>query len=127
MCNGHRYRYESLDDPLEISNLDLYLLFPLQQTFRESTINITHIVFLTLESTRKDGFPIRKTSPIYDRILQSQGVYKRDTIERILARLTPVAQKVTGDNFTPKQEAGSGSYIGEINADGAVTGSTYTV
>ncbi|PVH90592.1 alkaline phosphatase-like protein [Periconia macrospinosa] len=127
LCDRHRHRYKPLDDPLKISNLDLDLLLPLQQTFRESAISITHIVLLTLESTRKDVFPIRQSSPIYDRILRSQEEDQRETLDRMLARLTPVAQKVTGETFTPQPEVGPGRYMGGITVDGAVTDSTYTV
>ncbi|PVH90882.1 alkaline phosphatase-like protein [Periconia macrospinosa] len=121
LCDTHQHRYKAMDDPLKISNLDLDLLLPLQQTFQKSAANITHIILLTLESTRDDVFPIRPGSPMHERILRSQGENQRVMVDRMLARLTPVAHKVAGDPFTQQGN------MGGISVDGAVTGSTYTV
>ncbi|PVI04595.1 alkaline phosphatase-like protein [Periconia macrospinosa] len=122
LCDTHQHRYQAMDDPLKISNLDLDILSPLQQTFQKSAATITHIVLLTLESMREDVFPIRPGSPIHERILRSQGEDQRAMVDKMLAHLTPFAQEVMGDPFTQQE-----SSMGGISVDGAVTGSTYTV
>lgn len=124
---SHQHRYKPLDDPLKISNLDLDLLLPLQQAFRKSAPNITHVVLLTLESTRRDVFPIRQGTPIYERILKSRGQDEKDAVDKMLARLTPVALEITGESFWPRTEADPERQTGGITVDGAVTGSSYTV
>ncbi|KAH7309228.1 sulfatase domain-containing protein [Rhexocercosporidium sp. MPI-PUGE-AT-0058] len=128
-CNTQQHRYRPLEDPLKISNLDLDILFPLQQTFRESSVNITHVVLLTLESIRKDVFPIRRGSAIYEQILGSQDADQKDPLDAVLARLTPVAHMVTGESFSEQPEENSEleHHMGGINVQGAVTGATYTV
>ncbi|KAL2062341.1 hypothetical protein VTL71DRAFT_6607 [Oculimacula yallundae] len=127
MCDSRHHKYQPLDDPLKISNLDLDLLLPLQEAFRESAIKIDHIVLLTLESTRRDVFPIQKNSAIYDHIMRSHREHHSNTVDEILASLTPVAEKITGKTFMSQPKVNSERHMGGIVVDGAVTDSTYTV
>lgn len=141
-CSGRLGAYPSYSpalDPLKISNLDLDILEPLRQAFQETSIEINHIVMVTLESARKEVFPMQASTPLYDIIVESHDDERQRnrTIDK-LSRLTPVAQMVTGEyalnskgernNFSDVNwQDHSAPGMGGINVKGAVTGSTLTL
>lgn len=130
--------YSPIFDPLKISNLDLDILEPLRQAFQENFIEINHIVMLTMESGRKEVFPMQASTALYDAIVESheEGKQRNRAIDK-MSRLTPVAQMVTGEyalnskgepnNFSDANwQDHSAPGMGGINVKGAVTGSSLT-
>ncbi|KAL7268360.1 hypothetical protein RUND412_009017 [Rhizina undulata] len=132
--------YDPVFDPLKISNLDQPVLQAIQETLQKQQINIKHIVLLTLESTRKDVFPLIKNGPLYNQIVESRGESvhgesgaskraKRVTGEgdawADLAELAKIAELVTGEDggFGRSPNATTGV----INVHGALTGSSFTL
>lgn len=128
-----KFRYDPKRDPMRLTNMDLELLGPLQSAIEARDIPIQHIVFVFLESGRKDLFPFKKDSSLYGKILETNGVKGTEGEDELaplfgkLSRLTPVAEILTGE---PSGFNGSSrdsqvvSTLGGINVDGVVTGST---
>ena len=93
-----RVIYDPADDPLKIGNLDMDIFEPLQEALTNKDVRIKHIVILTLESIRKDVFPMRTNSHLYDSILASYGKELQvGEINAKLADLTPIAELLTGE------------------------------
>jgi hypothetical protein len=121
--------YESVLDPLKISNFDEPLLDELQNALREhkSTTGIKHVIVLTLESTRKDVFPLTKDGQLYEELVQSWGEHEKtgDVTPADLSQLSIIAEALTGE------DTGFGRQInqthGGVNVAGALTTSTYTL
>ncbi|KAI9923734.1 hypothetical protein AWENTII_011887 [Aspergillus wentii] len=122
-----RVHYNPENDPLRISNLDQQVLEPLRDALKGGNVNIKHIIFLKLESTRQDVFPVRNESAVLDRIRSS---YKNDKIpkevEERLANLTRTAERLTGrpsgfEYFDPPKPYGG------ISANNSHTSGTYTL
>ncbi|EHK42246.1 hypothetical protein TRIATDRAFT_77440 [Trichoderma atroviride IMI 206040] len=117
--------YNALDDPLKLSNLDEDLLLPLRANLDD--VPIRHILLLKLESTRKDVFPIKKDSYIWNRLAQSFRNSSLPTeAQEKLASLTSTAKYLTGD-FDDGFGEKAGTPRGGINANNAFTTSTYTL
>lgn len=128
--------YDPVLDPLRISNLDQGVLAPIADALKERNIKIKHIVFLALESTRKDVFPIRKGSNIYQAIMRTHGNEESATAaQNALSVLTTNAELLSGEsggfegtpaNSTAKTEVwrNVAKDRGGINVKGAFTGST---
>lgn len=137
-CGGVGGYYNPVTDPMRISNLDLKPLPELQKIFDDNTgAVITHVVLLTLESTRKELFPIQKDSFLYNEARKSWGDKIPADFDERLNLMTRVAQQVTGDRFSPDDdplqplkpvEGQWQDYVppdmGGINVRGAITGST---
>jgi hypothetical protein len=136
-CHISHQTYNPVTDPLKISNLDLDILHPLREVFEANSVEIKHVVLLSLESARKDVFPMQPGTPLYDEIVKTHEDKERDKIVDQLSRLTPVAQMVTGEyaltssgtrnNFSDavwQDRADPG--MGGINVKGAITGSSLT-
>ncbi|KAK2807973.1 hypothetical protein FQN49_008758, partial [Arthroderma sp. PD_2] len=70
--------YDPVTDPLKISNLDLDTLAVLRDTFEDNAVEISHIVMVALESTRKDVFPMQPASSFYNAIIQSHEESEKD-------------------------------------------------
>jgi hypothetical protein len=102
-------------------------------------IPITHIVLVMMESARKDLFPLKQGSHLHQEILSSYHDPDTKTLQDLsdkLARLTPVAEKLTGEsgNFSSSGDTASVSEtawkdntepgMGGINVHGVLTGST---
>lgn len=137
---GSKNSYEPYNpntDPMKISNLDSDILAPLRNALEESKVEINHVVLLTLESGRKELFPMRSGTPLYDAILESNKRRDRARVIDELSTMTPIAQIVTGEhavdsngqisnltNATWHDSAAPG--MGGINIQGALTGSTLT-
>lgn len=134
--------YNPVTDPLRITNLDLEVLEPLSQTFKEHDVLITHIVMVMMESARKDIFPFKYGSHLYKQILESYGTNNGTVIEELnfkLSRMTPFAEILTGESSgfpsTVNDHEGeqeeehntpAGSGFGGINVNGVVTGSSFS-
>lgn len=136
---GHKRFYDPSCDPLKINNLDQGLLAPIEAAFKSRRPAIKHVVLLTLESTRKDLFPVLKKSNVYKSILASYGSREdANGLDEKLARLTPTAEILTGEssgfNLSRGGDAESTSVlrhwrnsIGGINIGNAMTGSAWTL
>lgn len=145
---GDRHRkhrpkvYNPSCDPLRITNLDKHILEPFEAVLSTQRPSIKHVVLLTLESTRKDMFPFRKESPIYDKILSTyeDASAAQHELNQKLSQLTPVADILTGETsgFDHPAENNGGEpsqtnwksklneFHGGINVHGAITGSAFT-
>ncbi|KAJ6187537.1 hypothetical protein N7519_002445 [Penicillium mononematosum] len=129
--------YNPKNDPLMVTNLGGEIYEPLQKAFKEHSVEVNHVVLLTLESGRKELFPTQQGTPLFDGLLAS---HKKENIDEAIDRLvnmTPVAQQLTGEYatdskgnkldlsyspwLTPPQEG-----MGGLNVRGAVTGSSLT-
>ncbi|KAL1965841.1 hypothetical protein VTN77DRAFT_5162 [Rasamsonia byssochlamydoides] len=134
--------YESVLDPLKITNVDQPLLDALQDALQKqkSAVDIRHVIILTLESTRKDVFPLIKGGRLYQELEQSWKSHKNKNHKRDhkhkkkpgesksradFSQLSINAEAVTGE------EAGFGREVnkthGGVNVLGALTASTSTV
>lgn len=135
---GERNVYSPVHDPMRITNLDLGLLEPLEEALKEHPVPITHVVLLTMESARKDVFPFKSGSHLHDMILASHETQDPAIINDInakLARMTPIAEKLTGESSEfPVMDHGNLTEelwedtaepgMGGINVVGALTGSS---
>lgn len=142
---GHHHKhhhkeatYNPAMDPLRISNLDGEILAPIAEAMKENKISIKHVVILSLESTRKDVFPLMKDSHLYDLIMKTHGS-EESAAEAYsqLATLTENAEFLTGEssgfNLEEKHNLpGNRTWRnlskekGGLNVVGAFTGSTST-
>ncbi|KAK6069363.1 sulfatase domain protein [Seiridium cupressi] len=116
--------YASLADPLKVFNLDERLHPALRKSIAD--INVRHVVFLILESTRSDVFPIENATSIWNRLAESYSnkTLPQEEIER-LTNLTNTARLLAGvDNDHLDQSKGSG---GGIRARNAFTTASYTL
>lgn len=131
--------YNPSCDPLRITNLDKEILEPLEAVFSAQRPSIKHVVLLTLESTRKDMFPFRKESLIYDKILSTyeDANAAQHELNQKLSKLTPITEILTGESSgfeENKDEQPSQAHwknklndlYGGINVRGAITGSAFT-
>jgi Sulfatase len=134
--------YNPSCDPLRITNLDKEILEPLEAVFSAQRPLIKHVVLLTLESTRKDMFPLRKESLIYDKILSTyeDANAAQHELNKKLSQLTPITETLTGESSgfdypkENKDEQPSQAHwksklndsYGGINVHGAITGSAFT-
>jgi len=128
-------KYNPIKDPLKISNLEKDILGPIAQAVKDRKVKIKHIVIATLESTRKDIFPMKKDSHLYDLILKTHTSGEEvSRVESELANLTPNTELLTGEvRGFPRSDsdgARAGGWRnltegrGGINIQGAFTGST---
>ncbi|CRG90107.1 hypothetical protein PISL3812_07148 [Talaromyces islandicus] len=144
-CEGQTATYNAATDPSKISNLDNELYEQLKTAFDQHSVRIEHIVLLTLESARKETFPMKQGTDLYDLVLDTYTLSNKKKraagIDR-LSCMTPTAQMVTGEFATnstgqkntfadwPWQaehaEDGGGDG-GGINVKGALTGSSLTL
>ncbi|KAI5290065.1 hypothetical protein KEM54_002526 [Ascosphaera aggregata] len=136
-CGGSEGYYNPVTDPLRISNLDLKPYAELQKVFDNSRAVITHVLLITLESMRKELFPIQKGSFLYNETVKSWGDKLPADLDKKLNLMSRVAQQVTGDRFDPADDPTKplppvkGQWqdyvppeMGGINVRGALTGST---
>lgn len=135
-CKEQAATYNAATDPSKISNLDNELYKQLKTAFDQHSVRIEHIVLLTLESARKETFPMKQGTDLYDMVLDTYTDQKKRAagIDR-LSRMTPTAQMVTGEFATNStgqhntfddwswQTEGAGG----INVKGAMTGSSLTL
>lgn len=130
--------YDPLCDPLKLSNLDADVLDVLADGIRARKPSIKNVLLLTLESTRKDMFPLKKGSHAYKTILSSYtSSNASEELNTKLGNLTKVATFLSGETngFGTDDEAmAEGSWrhafkdgMGGINVQGAVTQAAYTL
>ena len=133
--------YDPKCDPLRVSNLDQNLLDPIEGALKSRLPLIKHVMLITMESTRKDMFPVKKDSHVYRKI---QALHKTpeqvDGLDHKLAGLSHVSQLLTGessgfDDPIPKQarvpttgwRSRLNESFGGINVRNAMTGSAFTL
>lgn len=139
LCNGgdEDAFFNPKSDPLKISNLGGDVYEPLQKAFKEHSVEINNIVLLTLESGRKEMFPMQQGTPMFDALLASHREEKRDAAIDRLVTMTPIAQMLTGeyvnDSNGDKVNLSSAVWqdtaeegMGGLNVRGALTGSSLT-
>lgn len=122
------YFYNPVQDPMRITNLDLEPLAPLREALKDHAIPINHIVFVFLESGRKDLFPLKNTSRLYDQIRETYDIYSKEDeadLHDKLSQLTPVAEMLTGEpsGFDNPMNA-TNSEFGGLSFDGILSGSS---
>ncbi|CAI7630328.1 unnamed protein product [Penicillium bialowiezense] len=122
------YFYNPAQDPMRITNLDLEPLGPLQEALKDHAIPINHMVFVFLESGRKDLFPLKNTSRLYSQIRETYDIYDEEDeadLHDKLAEITPIAEMLTGEDsgfgssVDPKN-----SEMGGLSFDGILSGSS---
>lgn len=125
-------------DPLRISNTQAPLLETLQQAFINTSVTIRNVLFITLESTRKDVFPLKKVSRMQEMIQQSHSIPGDSELFRLLANFSRTSEFLTGEESgfemsDIRQTIPAGSWSkpmdgkGGINLQSAITSSTYTL
>ncbi|KAJ5185158.1 Alkaline phosphatase-like alpha/beta/alpha [Penicillium cf. griseofulvum] len=137
VCADDQGFYDPKNDPLMITNLGGEIYEPLEKAFKEHSVEVNHIVLLTLESGRKELFPTQQGTPLFDGLIASHKKEKTNEAIDRLVTMTPVAQQLTGEYATdskgnkvdlshspwqtPPQEG-----MGGLNVRGAMTGSSLT-
>ncbi|KAH6614917.1 alkaline-phosphatase-like protein [Boeremia exigua] len=136
--HGHTGAYEPLCDPLKLSNLDADILTPLATGLTNRKPKIKNVLLLTLESTRKDMFPLKKNSHAYNTILSSYAsANASQELDSKLRNITSVAKFLSGESTgfqADDDKVPDGSWrhafkdgFGSINVQGAVTQAAYTL
>jgi len=119
--------YNPAEDPIHISNLHHDVLDPLRQSLRSGDVNIKHIIFIKLESTRADVFPLREEGYIWERILESYGGEIPDAAKERLLNVGRNAERLTGFPAALSKKDGPPKPYGGISARNAYTAGTYTL
>lgn len=124
------FGYDPVFDPLKITNLDQPVLDSLKGAL--AGVSIKHVVILSLESTRKDVFPLIKDGLLYNKIMASRGKSakaKRSDPQHDawadLSELSRMAEKITGEDGGFGR--GGNSTFGGLNVKGVLTGSSFTL
>lgn len=120
--------YNAVADPMRVSNLDEPVITSLQESLED--IKVRHVLFVALESTRNDVFPLKKDGLIWNRIADTYSDKEiPDDVEEFLSNLTPNAKYITGDyddGFDPDSKKPQPKR-GGINFSNAYTTATYTL
>ncbi|KAJ5156738.1 hypothetical protein N7492_009541 [Penicillium capsulatum] len=128
--------YDPVNDPLRITNLDHDMINPLKEAFKSHDVPINHVVLVMMESARKDVFPLKSDSHLYEEIISSYDTSKTNAIKDLnskLAYLTPIAEMLTGEKggFPDRNTSDSELWqdtaeagMGGINVHGMLTGSS---
>lgn len=129
--------YDPSTDPLRISNLDGDILASITEAMKENKVTIKHVVLVSLESTRKDVFPLKKGSHLHEIIMKSHASKESAAEANLqLAKLTENAELLTGEGsgFDVEENLpGNQTWRalskekGGLNVIGAFTGSTFTL
>lgn len=127
--NRPQVHYNASQDPLHISNLDQDVLTPIQEALEDGSVKIKHIVFLKLESTRADVFPLREDGFVWKRIQESFGDGNKipKKVKERLAKLTRTAERLTGFKGALTKKGDQPQPYGGLSARNAYTASTYTL
>lgn len=139
LCNNDDQAFfNPKDDPLKIPNLGGDIYEPLRKAFDEHSVAIDHVVLLTLESGRKEMFPMHQGTPMFDALVAShKESARKEAIDKLLT-ITPTAQMLTGETVldsngqaikpdnTTKWQDQTKKGMGGLNVRGAVTGSSLT-
>ncbi|KAH7413724.1 alkaline-phosphatase-like protein [Phaeosphaeria sp. MPI-PUGE-AT-0046c] len=124
-------------EPLKLSNLDANVLDPLTSQLKVKKPKIKHVLLITMESTRKDMFPLTKGGHVYDTILSSYGsTNATEEVDAKLRGFTDTAAFLTGtpSGFEaigrPAEKSWKSAFkdgMGAININGAVSQAAYTL
>lgn len=138
LCNNNEPGfYNPKTDPLKISNLGGDIIEPLKAAFEAHSVEIDHVILLTLESGRKELFPMQQGTPMFDALLESHAKEDREEAIDRLVTMTPVSQMLTGEYATDskgeKVDLSGANWqdpaeegMGGLNVRGALTGSSLT-
>ncbi|KAJ5480750.1 hypothetical protein N7539_006644 [Penicillium diatomitis] len=129
--------YNPKKDPLKISNLDGEIYAPLKAAFDKHNVEIEHVILVTLESGRKEVFPMQQGTPMFDALLDSHPKEEREQAIDKLVTMTPVSQMLTGEYATDSKgqrvnltganwQDSAPEGMGGLNVRGAITGSSLT-
>ncbi|KAJ5802152.1 uncharacterized protein N7503_004602 [Penicillium pulvis] len=119
--------YNSTEDPIHISNLDLDVLEPLRAVLKSKDFKIKHVLVFKMESTRFDVFPLRKGTYMHDRILDSYEDRRiPQDVQKRLDNLTETAERLTGTE-SGFRENGTVKPYGGIYATNSYTAGTFTL
>ncbi|KAJ5528091.1 hypothetical protein N7513_012250 [Penicillium frequentans] len=119
--------YNSTEDPIHISNLDLDVLEPLRAALKSKDFKIKHVLVFKMESTRFDVFPLRKGTYMHDRILDSYEDRKiPQDVQKRLDNLTETAERLTGTESGFRKN-GTVKPYGGIYATNSYTAGTFTL
>ncbi|KAH8731854.1 alkaline-phosphatase-like protein [Phaeosphaeriaceae sp. PMI808] len=128
-------------DIMKVSNLDAGILEPLEKSMKTKKPKIKNVLLLTLESTRKDMFPLKKDSHPYKTILSTYGTstVSADVTAQLDAKLQGITDTFA---FLSDEPTGFGTHnkkrpendwraafkdgMGAININGASTQAAYT-
>ncbi|KFX97541.1 hypothetical protein O988_04821 [Pseudogymnoascus sp. VKM F-3808] len=139
--NRHHERHASYDpvnDPLHISNLDGDILAPITEAIKDAKVRIKHVVIISLESTRKDVFPLKKDSHLHKAIMNTHDTDESAAEANLqLANVSVNAEFLTGEDGgfdVEKKDNLTGSRTwrslnkdkGGLNVQGAISGSSAT-
>lgn len=137
---GQKGGYDPTCDPLKVSHLEQPVLEDLVAGIKAHNPSIKHVLQITMESTRKDMFPFRKDSHVYDTVLSSYGSDAHAAapeVDKKLGSLTPVSSLLTGESVgfgdhAPRDGKSwmsrfENSTLGGINVQGALTASAFTL
>ncbi|KAF2826990.1 alkaline phosphatase-like protein [Ophiobolus disseminans] len=125
-------------EPLKLSNLDANLIGNLADKLKNKKPVIKNVLFLTLESTRKDVFPLMKNGHPHKMMLSSYGHTNVSAyVDEKLADFGTTAEFLTGQptgferrvEEIPKNDWRSSfkDGMGAINVNGAITQAAYTL
>jgi hypothetical protein len=129
----HPPGYDSVLDPLKIDNSGEPLVNELRDLLQEhGGPEIKHIILMSLESTRKDVFPLERDGRLYQEIQKSWSRYeKRDDEKRDDAKRADLSQFSLYAEIVTGQNSGFGRHFntthGGLNVQGAVSSSTFTL
>lgn len=140
-CMGQKHEvYDTVTDPAKISNLHEPVHPKLKDAFDQDSVQIEHVVILVLESARKDVFPMKEGTFLYDTIVNYHDEKGRDGIIDKLSRMTSTAQMVTREYATDSTRESTTfdnddvkwidripPNMGGINVKGALTASSLTL
>jgi hypothetical protein len=130
--------YDPICDPLKLSNLDADVLSVLADGIKAKKPIIKNVLLLTLESTRKDMYPLKKGSHPYKTILSSYASSNASVeLDTKLRNLTKVATFLSGesngfgvDDDTVEEGSWRHAFkdgMGGMNVQGAITQAAYTL
>ncbi|KAE8551707.1 hypothetical protein EYB25_005597 [Talaromyces marneffei] len=139
--NSLHHTYDPVVDPMRITNLDLEVLAPVQKALKDHAVPIKHVFLIEMESARKDIFPLKSDSHLYQQIIAAHASASEEDLQELksrLAAMTPVAEQITGEsgnfdlesvelrnNLTAESwKDPSAPGMGGINVLGTVTGSS---
>ena len=138
LCNDNEPGfYNPKTDPLKISNLGGDIYEPLKAAFEVRSVEIDHVILLTLESGRKELFPMQQGTPMFDALIESHAKEDREEAIDRLVTMTPISQMLTGEYATDSKgekvdlsganwQDSAAEGMGGLNVRGALTGSSLT-
>lgn len=119
--------YDSILDPLKISNADEPVLAEIKEKLKKGKVPIKHVVILSLESTRKDVFPLVKDSELGVHLTSSRKHSKISDSYGDLADVSPTAEALTGVDGGWGRPPSTNFTFSGINIQSATTGATFTL